>query len=33
VQLKLMELAMPLLKRIDPVWPWSGNSLIALGVK
>jgi glycosyltransferase involved in cell wall biosynthesis len=33
VQLKLMELAMPLLKRIDPLWPWSGNSLIALGVK
>jgi 2-polyprenyl-3-methyl-5-hydroxy-6-metoxy-1,4-benzoquinol methylase len=33
VQLKLMELAMPLLKRIDRLWPWSGNSLIALGVK
>jgi glycosyltransferase involved in cell wall biosynthesis len=33
VQLKLMELAMPLLKRIDRLWPWSGNSIIALGVK
>jgi glycosyltransferase involved in cell wall biosynthesis len=33
VQLKFMELTMPLLKRIDPLWPWSGNSLIALGVK
>jgi hypothetical protein len=33
VQLKLMELAMPLLKRIDPLWPWSGYSIIALGVK
>src|SRR3989442_4270353 len=33
VQLKLMELAMPLLKRIDRLWPWSGNSIIGLGVK
>jgi glycosyltransferase involved in cell wall biosynthesis len=33
VQLKLMELTMPLLKRIDRLWPWSGNSIIALGVK
>lgn len=33
VQLKLMELTMPLLKRIDRLWPWSGNSIIGLGVK
>ncbi len=33
VQLKLMELAMPLLRRIDRLWPWSGNSIIGLGIK
>jgi glycosyltransferase involved in cell wall biosynthesis len=33
VQLKLMELAMPLLRRIDRLWPWSGASIIALGIK
>jgi len=33
VQLKLMELAMPLLKRVDRLLPWRGNSIIGLGVK
>jgi glycosyltransferase involved in cell wall biosynthesis len=33
VQLKLLDTAMPLLRRIDRVWPWPGLSLIAVGVR
>jgi glycosyltransferase involved in cell wall biosynthesis len=33
VQLKLLDTAMPLLRRVDRLWPWSGLSLIAVGVK
>lgn len=33
VQLKCLDLAMPLLSRIDRIWPWQGLSLIAIGVK
>ena len=33
VQLKLMETMMPVLKRIDRLWPWKGISLIGIGVK
>ena len=33
VQLKLVDVAMPLLSRIDRVWPWNGLSLVAVGVK
>jgi glycosyltransferase involved in cell wall biosynthesis len=33
VQLKVLELAMPMLRRIDRMWPWNGLSLIAVGVK
>ncbi len=33
VQLKLIDTLMPLLKRIDRIWPWSGLSLIAIAVK
>jgi glycosyltransferase involved in cell wall biosynthesis len=33
IQLKLVETAMPILKRIDHLWPWSGLSLIGVGVK
>jgi glycosyltransferase involved in cell wall biosynthesis len=33
VQLKLLDTAMPLLRRVDRLWPWSGLSLIAIGVK
>jgi SAM-dependent methyltransferase len=30
LQLKLVDTLMPLLKRIDRIWPWSGASLIAI---
>ena len=33
VQLKLLDTAMPLLRRLDRLWPWKGLSLIAVGVK
>ena len=33
VQLKSLDMLMPVLARIDPIWPWSGLSLIAIGVK
>lgn len=33
IQLKLASSSMPLLRRIDRMWPWSGLSLIAIGVK
>jgi glycosyltransferase involved in cell wall biosynthesis len=33
IQLKLASSSMPLLRRIDWIWPWSGLSLIAIGVK
>jgi SAM-dependent methyltransferase len=33
VSLKLLELAMPVLRRIDHAWPWSGLSLVAVGIK
>lgn len=33
VQLKALDMAMPLLKRIDRLWPWKGLSAIAIGVK
>jgi glycosyltransferase involved in cell wall biosynthesis len=33
VQLKGLDMLMPLLARIDPIWPWSGLSLIAVGIK
>jgi len=33
VQLKALDLTMPLLKRIDRAWPWSGVSLIAIARK
>jgi glycosyltransferase involved in cell wall biosynthesis len=33
LQLKALEVAMPILRRIDRVWPWSGLSLVAIGVK
>lgn len=33
VQLKLLDTAMPLLARVDRLWPWSGLSLIAVGRK
>jgi glycosyltransferase involved in cell wall biosynthesis len=33
VQLKILNTAVPLLKRIDRVWPWQGLSLIAIAQK
>jgi SAM-dependent methyltransferase len=33
IQLKLLDSAMPLLKRVDRWWPWPGLSLIAVAVK
>jgi len=32
-QLKLVDLAMPFLAKIDRIWPWTGLSLIAVAVK
>src|SRR2546430_4947225 len=33
VQLKGLDTAMPVLRRIDHLWPWRGLSLIGIGVK
>jgi glycosyltransferase involved in cell wall biosynthesis len=33
VQLKLLECLMPVLKRIDHLWPWTGLSLVGVAVK
>jgi glycosyltransferase involved in cell wall biosynthesis len=33
VQLKVLDLAMPVLRKIDRFWPWSGLSVIGVGVK
>jgi len=33
IQLKMLDLAMPILSRIDDIWPWGGLSMVAIGVK
>ena len=33
VQLKVLDTMMPIMKRIDRIWPWSGLSIVAIGVK
>jgi SAM-dependent methyltransferase len=33
VQLKSLDMLMPVLSRVDRFWPWSGLSLIAIAVK
>jgi glycosyltransferase involved in cell wall biosynthesis len=33
IQLKILDTLLPLLRRIDRVWPWSGMSIIGIGVK
>jgi SAM-dependent methyltransferase len=33
VQLKMLDLAMPILSRIDRFWPWTGLSLVGIAVK
>lgn len=33
MQLKILDTAMPILRRLDHLWPWHGLSLIGIGVK
>lgn len=33
VQLKLVNSSIPVLRRLDRMWPWGGLSLIGIGVK
>ena len=33
IQLKVLETVIPILKRIDRIWPWGGLSVIGIGVK
>ncbi|HZE72840.1 MAG TPA: glycosyltransferase [Pyrinomonadaceae bacterium] len=33
VQLKILDILMPILSRVDRLWPWSGLSIICIGVK
>jgi glycosyltransferase involved in cell wall biosynthesis len=33
VQLKILDMLMPILSRVDRVWPWGGLSIISIGVK
>lgn len=33
LQLKMLDMMMPILSRIDRIWPWKGLSLIGIGVK
>ncbi len=33
IQLKMLDLAMPILSRIDRIWPWGGLSMVGVGVK
>lgn len=33
IQLKMLDLAMPVLSRIDQIWPWSGLSIVGIAVK
>jgi glycosyltransferase involved in cell wall biosynthesis len=33
VQIKLLEAIMPLVRRIDRLWPWAGLSVVGIGVK
>jgi glycosyltransferase involved in cell wall biosynthesis len=33
IQLKMLDLAMPILSRIDRLWPWGGLSIVGIGVK
>ena len=32
-QLKMLDLAMPILSKIDRIWPWGGLSIVGIGVK
>ena len=33
LQLKVLDTVLPLMRRIEGIWPWKGLSLIAIGVK
>jgi hypothetical protein len=33
VQLKVIDTFLPVLRRIDRLWPWSGLSIICIGVR
>jgi glycosyltransferase involved in cell wall biosynthesis len=33
VQIKILELLMPVLRRIDGIWPWHGQSVVGIGRK
>lgn len=33
IQLKMLDVAMPILSRIDSIWPWGGLSIVGIGVK
>ena len=33
IQLKALEVAMPVVRMLDPVWPWKGLSVIGVGIK
>ena len=33
IQLKMLDLAMPILSKIDRIWPWGGLSIVGIGVK
>lgn len=33
VQLKVLDMALPFLRRVDRIWPWGGISLVAVAVK
>jgi glycosyltransferase involved in cell wall biosynthesis len=33
LQLKMLDLAMPVLSRVDRIWPWGGLSMVAIGIK
>ena len=33
LQLKVLDTVLPLMRKIEGMWPWKGLSLIAVGVK
>ena len=33
VQIKILEILMPIIRRIDRIWPWGGQSIIGIGIK
>ncbi len=33
IQIKILEILMPVIRKMDRLWPWNGISLIAVGIK